>query len=95
VTAAKGHNPLHFKPPNFNGVISWAVFHRQFEAAAFQNIWTANKKTAHFLSALQGKTADILHTVAVEAMYENIVGALHDRLRYHQLAAAYRTQLRP
>ena len=41
---------------------------------------------------LQGKTADILHTVPAEATYEDIVGELRDRFG-DQLAAAYRSQL--
>jgi hypothetical protein len=43
---------------------------------------------------LQGKAADILHTVPAEATYEDIVGALRDRFGDHQLAAAYRSQLK-
>ena len=57
------------KPPKFEAATSWAVFHRQFEAVAVQNNWTPNEKAAHLLSALQGKAADILHTVPAEAMW--------------------------
>jgi hypothetical protein len=35
-----------------------------------------NEKAAHLLSVLQGKAADILHTVPIEAMLEDIVRAL-------------------
>jgi len=82
------------KPPRFDGTTSWAVFHRQFEAAAVQNNWTQSERAAHLLSVLHGKAADILHTVPADAPYEAIVGALRDRFGDHQLAAAYRSQLK-
>jgi hypothetical protein len=43
---------------------------------------------------LQGEAADILQTVLTEATYEDIVGAFRDRFGDHQLAAAYRSQLK-
>ena len=67
------------------------MFHRQFETAAFQNNWTSNEKAAHFVSVIQGKAADILHTVPAEAKYEDIFGALQDRFGDHHQAAAYRS----
>jgi len=57
------------KPPKFDGATSWVVFHRQFEAAAFQNNWTQGERAAHLLSVLHGKATDILHTVPAEATY--------------------------
>jgi hypothetical protein len=81
------------KPPKFDGATSWAVFHQQFEAAAVQNNWTLNKKPAHLLSVLQGKVADILHTVPAEATYEDIVGALQDNFGDHQLVASHNLRL--
>jgi len=90
----QGAHSTTVKPPKFDGATFWAVFHRQFEAAAVQNNWTSNEKAAHLLSVLQGKAADILHTVPAEAKYEDIVGALQDRFGDHQLAAAYRSQLK-
>jgi hypothetical protein len=82
------------KPPKFNGSTSWVVFHRQFEAAAIHNDWTPREKAAHLLSVLQGRAADVLHSVPAEASYEDIVGALQDRFGDHQLAAAYRSHLK-
>jgi hypothetical protein len=61
------------KPPKFEGLTSWAVFHRQFEAAAVQNNWMPSEKAAQLVSVLHGKAADILHTVRAEATYEDIV----------------------
>jgi len=82
------------KPPRFDGTTSWSVFHRQFEAAAFQNNWTQSERAAHLLSVLHRKAAGILHTVPADATYEAIVGALQVRFVHHQLAAAYRSQLK-
>jgi hypothetical protein len=90
-----GAQSTTLKPPKFDGVTSWAVFHRTFDAAAIQNSWKESEKAAHFLSALVGNAADILHTITSEALYEDNIGALPDRLRDHQLAAVYRKQLRP
>jgi hypothetical protein len=71
------------------------VFHHcQFEAAAIYNDWTPREKAAHLLSVLQGQAADVLHSVPAEASYEDIVGALQGRFGDHQLAAAYRSQLK-
>jgi hypothetical protein len=70
------------------------VFHRQFEEAAVQNNWTSNEKAAHLVSVLQGKAADILHTVLADEKYEDNFGAVQDRFGDHQLAAAYRSQLK-
>jgi hypothetical protein len=67
------------KPPKFDGSKSWAVFHRQFEAAAIHNDWTPRDNAAYLLSVLQGQAADILHSAPAEASYEDIVGALQDR----------------
>jgi len=68
--------------------MSWAVFHRQFEAAAVQNNWMQRERAAHLLRKdLHRKAANILHTVLAEATYEAIVGALRDHFGDHQLAA--------
>jgi hypothetical protein len=82
------------KPPNLDGATSWAVFHRQFEAAAGQNNWTSNERAAHLLSVLQGKAADIFRTVPAEVTNGDIVGVLRDRFGDHQLVAAYRSQFK-
>ena len=89
-----GANTATVKPLKFNGATSWAAFHGQFEAAAVQNNWTPNEKSAHLLSVLQGKASDILHTMPTEAMYEDIVRALRDRFGDHQQAAAYWLQFK-
>jgi hypothetical protein len=92
--SSAGANADKVKPPKFDGSTSWVVFHRQFEAAAIHNDWTQREKSAHLLSILQGQAADVLHSVPAEASYEDIVGALQDRFGDHQLAAAYRSQLK-
>ena len=85
-----GASTITVNPPKFEGATSWAVFHRQFEAAAVQNNCMPSEKAAHILSVLHGKEADILHTVPAEATYEDIVESLRDRFGDQQLAAAYR-----
>jgi len=70
------------------------MFHRKFEAAALQNNWMPSEKAAHLLSVLHGKAADIIRTVPAEATYEDIVDSLRNRFADHQLAAAYRSQLK-
>jgi hypothetical protein len=86
-----GANTSRVKPPKFDGTTSWAVFYRQFEAAAVQNNWQPKEKTAHLLSVLQGQAA-IVRTVPAEATYEDITGALRDCFGDHQLAAVYWSQ---
>jgi hypothetical protein len=93
-SADVGTNVDKVKPPKFYGLTSWGVFHCQFEAAANHNDWTPKEKTAHLLSVLPGKAAVILHSVPAKASYEDIVGVLQNRFGDHQLAAAYRSQLK-
>jgi len=81
-----GANSTTVKPPKFDSATSWAVFHRQFQVAAVQNNWTSNEKAPQLVSVLQGKAADILHTVPAEAKYEDIIGALQGHFG-DQLAA--------
>lgn len=45
------------------------------------------------LAILQGQAADILQSVPAEAAYED-VRTLEDHYRHHQLAAAYRSDLK-
>jgi hypothetical protein len=63
-------------------------------AAAVQNNLTPNEKVAHLLSVLKGQAADIVWTVPAKATYQDVIGALRDRFGDHQLAAAYRSQLK-
>jgi len=81
-------------PPKFGSATPWVVFHRQFEAMAVQNNWMPSEKAAHLLSVLHSKAADMQNTVPSEAIYEDIVESLRDRFDDHQLAAAYRSQLK-
>ena len=59
-----------------------------------QNNWMPSEKAAHLLSVLHSKAADMQNTVPSEAIYEDIVESLRDRFDDHQLAAAYRSQLK-
>jgi hypothetical protein len=92
--SSAGTNAEKVKPPKFDGSTSWVVFQRQFDAAAIHNDWTPREKAAHVLSVLQDQAAHVLHSVPAVTSYEDIVGALRDRFGDHQLAAAYRSQLK-
>jgi hypothetical protein len=81
------------KPSKLDESVFWAVFRRQFEAAANHSTRTYREKAAHMLVVLQEQTADHLHSVPSGAAYEDIVRALEGRYGDHQLAAAYRSQL--
>ena len=59
-----------------------------------QNNWMLSEKAAHLLSVLHSKAADILHTMPAKATYEDIMESLWDRFGDHQLATAYRSQLK-
>jgi hypothetical protein len=66
----------------------------QFETAADHNRWTSCEKAAHLLTVLQGQAADVLHSAPAGATYEDTIGALKGRYGDHQLAAAYREELK-
>lgn len=42
------------KPLEFDGSMSRAIFHHQFEAVASHNNWTSRDKFMHLLTLLQG-----------------------------------------
>ncbi|KAJ4446044.1 hypothetical protein ANN_12730 [Periplaneta americana] len=89
--SARHHN---VKTPKFDGTTSWAIFHRQFEATAAHNGWTPAEKTTQLLTALQGQASEILHSVPEDGTAAEIMAALEGRYGDHQLAAAFRTQLK-
>jgi hypothetical protein len=94
VRGGPGARTATLKPPKCDSATSWAVFHRQFEAAAVQNNWMPSEKSTHLLSVLHGKAADVLHVAPAEASYEDIVQPMRDRFVDYQLAAAHRSQLK-
>ncbi|XP_069687229.1 TATA element modulatory factor-like [Periplaneta americana] len=89
--SARHHN---VKTPKFDGTTSWAIFRRQFEATAAHNGWTPAEKTTQLLTALQGQASEILHSVPEDGTAAEIMAALEGRYGDHQLAAAFRTQLK-
>ncbi|XP_069668773.1 uncharacterized protein [Periplaneta americana] len=89
--SARHHN---VKTPKFDGTTSWAIFRRQFEAIAEHNGWTPAEKTTQLLAALQGQASEILHSVPEDGTAAEIMAALEGRYGDHQLAAAFRTQLK-
>ncbi|XP_069682596.1 fibronectin-binding protein PlpA-like [Periplaneta americana] len=84
----------YVKTPKFDGTTSWAIFRRQFEAIAEHNGWTPAEKTTQLLAALQGQASEILHSVPEDGTAAEIMAALEGRYGDHQLAAAFRTQLK-
>jgi len=94
VGGGPGSKSIMVKPRKFEAASSWAVFHRRFEAAAVQNNWTQSERAAHLLSVLEGKAADILHTVPADVTYENIMGEFRDRFGDQQLTAPNRSYLK-
>ncbi|XP_069705742.1 adventurous-gliding motility protein Z-like [Periplaneta americana] len=89
--SARHHN---VKTPKFDGTTSWAIFRRQFEATAAHNGWTPAEQTTQLLTALQGQASEILHSVPEDGTAAEIMAALEGRYGDHQLAAAFRTQLK-
>jgi hypothetical protein len=67
----------------------WASFLCQFAATDDHNNCTTSEKSAHLLSVLQGKAADILYNVPTRKTYDDIVGALKASYGDHKLAMAY------
>jgi hypothetical protein len=70
------------------------VFRRQFETAAHHNCWTRQEKSIYLITALQGRSTDVLHGVSKGATYEETLEALANRFEDQRLAAAYRSQLK-
>jgi hypothetical protein len=66
------------------------VFNRQFEAISEHENWAVGKEAIHLSAVLQGKVADILHSVHAGEIYGNIVHAIKD----YQVTAAYCSQLK-
>jgi hypothetical protein len=48
------------QPPTFNGNTSWSAFRRQFEIVAEHNQWSDREKSTYLITALKGRTADVL-----------------------------------
>jgi len=67
-----GASTITVKPPKFDGT-TWAVFHRQFDAAGMQNKWMPSEKVVHPLSISHGKAAHKHNNAPTEATKEDIV----------------------
>jgi hypothetical protein len=57
------------KPPKFEE-ISWAMFRHQFERVSEYKCWTRQMISAYLITAMQGRTTDVLHGVTKGATYE-------------------------
>jgi hypothetical protein len=82
------------KPPRYNRSTFWAMFHHQIKTMTVHNKWAPPEIATHLLSVLQKQAANILHGVAIEATYKEIIEALESYYRDHHLAAAYHSQLK-
>ena len=82
------------KAPRFDGTTSWRTFKTQFETVCQHNGWSAGEKAVHLIAGLHGRAAEVLHSVQQGAKYEDILAVLDGRYGDHQLAAAYRVQMR-
>jgi hypothetical protein len=78
--------------PTFNGNKSWSVFRQQFEIIADHNQWPDREKSTYLITALKGRTADVLHGIPTRTTYEDRLQALEDRFGDQHFAAAYRSQ---
>ncbi|KAJ4428949.1 hypothetical protein ANN_25945 [Periplaneta americana] len=90
----RGTRYYNVKTPKFDGTTSWTIFRRQFETIAEHNGWTPAEKTNQLLAGLQGQASEILHSVPEDGTSAEIMTALEGRYGDHQLAAAFRTQLK-
>jgi hypothetical protein len=79
--------------PKFDGTTSCAVFRRQFETVKEHNCWTPQEKSTYLITALQGRAADVIHGIPINATYEATLQTLEDRFGDEHFAVAYRSQL--
>ncbi len=83
------------KPPIFDGLVSWSVYKRQFEAAARINNWTRDEEKATALVlALRGKASELLQTIPDQRDYGAIVKAIELRYGDEHMQEVFRVQLK-
>jgi ribosome-associated translation inhibitor RaiA len=82
------------QPPKLDGTTSWAVFRRLFDTVAAHNCWTPQEESTCLITALQGRAADVLHGIPINATYEETLHTLEDRFGDEHFAVAYRSQLK-
>jgi hypothetical protein len=56
-------------PPTFSGSTSWSVFRCQFETIAKHNKWSRGDKSTYSVTALKGRTADVLYGIPADTTY--------------------------
>jgi hypothetical protein len=54
-----GTSTIVVKPPNFDGSMSWTVFHCQFDAMADHNDWVTHEKSTIYKEIMEEQAADI------------------------------------
>jgi hypothetical protein len=80
------------KEQNFEGLMSWTVFHRQFKVVADHDCWAAREVTL-LLSIQEGQPVDIPQNVPTAVIYADIVTTLKGRYGTCRSQSTARTQL--
>jgi hypothetical protein len=85
----------HMKPPEFSGQVPWAVYKRQFEAAANVNHWTTDgQKATALVLALRGAASEVLQTITDQLDFHAIVRAMELRFGNENTQEVHRVQLK-
>ncbi|KAJ8962559.1 hypothetical protein NQ318_000952 [Aromia moschata] len=84
------------KPPTYDGQSSWAMYRRQFEAAAKANGWTSQEMATSLVISLRGQALEILQSIPEEQQndYDRIIGALEIRYGHKYLRQVYQSQIK-
>ena len=87
---------VHVKATTFDGNTHWAMYLRQFEAAASTNNQTEKDKAIFLNLALKGPTAELLQKVPPDSQntYTELITGLELRYGDKHLRDVYCTQLR-
>ncbi len=87
---------MKFKPPTFDGTVSWSTYFRQFEAAASASGWNDDQKATSLITLLRGDALDILHTLSIEEQknFKLLVNSLEMRFGDKHLEQVYEIQLK-
>ena len=75
-------------------VVPWAVYKRQFEAAAEINHWTTDmQKATALILALRGPASELLQTITDQRDYNAIVRVMELRSGNEHIQEVHRVQL--
>ena len=87
---------VHVKAPTFDGSSHWAMYLRQFEAAACVINWTEKDKAVSLVLSLKGPAAELLQKVPPDSqnIYAELIKFLELRYGDKYLREVYYAQLR-